>query len=69
MPPDVLALPLDLARARLNAAGFPIRLEWTRAASRRFPTDENRPYVVRQRREDNTNLVVLTCALALRKEV
>ena len=64
---DVLGIPWQEARERLQALGLAFEVEWTRPARDFFPIDEQSPYVVRQRREGDTMKLVL--AARLRKEV
>ena len=64
---DVLGIPWQEAKERLEALELLYDVEWTRPTRDFFPIDEQSPYVVRQRREGDTMKLVL--AARLRKEV
>ena len=64
---DVLGIPWQEAKERLEALGFLYEVEQTRPTRDFFPIDEQSPYVVRQRREGDKIKLVL--AARLRKEV
>lgn len=64
---DVLGLPWQKAKERLEALGLACEIEWIRPTRNFFPIDEQSPYVVRQKREGDT--VKLVLAARLRKEV
>ena len=64
---DVLGIPWQEAKERLEALGLLYDVEQTRPTRDFFPIDEQSPYVVRQRREGDKIKLVL--AARLRKEV
>lgn len=57
-PPDVLALPLAEARARLEAAGYVVEVSETRPPGRRVPQGALR--VVRQLHEGGRVVLLVT---------
>ena len=64
---DVLGIPWQEAKERLEALGILCDVEWTRPTRDFFPIDKQSPYVVRQRRDGDKMKLVL--AARLRKEV
>ena len=64
---DVLGIPWQEAKERLEALGILCDVEWTHTTRDFFPIDEQSPYVVRQRRDGDKIKLVL--AARLRKEV
>ena len=64
---DVLGIPWQEAKERLEALEILYDVEQTRPTRDFFPIDEQSPYVVRQRREGDKIKLVL--AARLRKEV
>ena len=64
---DVLGIPWQEAKERLEALGILGDVEWTHPTRDGFPIDEQSPYVVRQRRDGDKIKLVL--AARLRKEV
>lgn len=64
---DVLGIPWQEAKERLEALSLLYDVEWIRPTRDFFPIDEQSPYVVRQRRDGDKIKLVL--AARLRKEV
>ena len=64
---DVLGIPWQEAKERLEALGLLYDVEQTRPTRDFFPIDEQSPYGVRQRRDGDKIKLVL--AARLRKEV